>query len=911
MTTGVFYLQSYYSILNSMNSLESLIKKAKENLYEFVALSDDENLFAMINFLELCNKYEIKPIIGIKIKLNLSEILLKEKNIGILIYAMNDLGINNLIKISNIVRTSNNKIIDLNELKFFQEGLFFVLSNIDFVLSNLLEFKYIKKIFYKLNEKLNTFFFGLSLQSQWLKFLSNNYFLPLIKELNIKIIPTHKTNFLEKNEELCYELLLNLSSEYNILSKNNFLEDEELIQISNPTNLENWCYQFLTKKQIEEYYNEYLINEEYCYLFLNLKKFINSIKYLKIFPSEFFLPKFENYNKQESIQKLRTISYDFLLDRKKKNNFNFQKYIQRVEKELTIIEEIGYQDYFLIVYDLVFYAKKNNVLIGPGRGSSSSSLVCFCLGITEIDPVEYNLLFERFLNTQRKKMPDIDLDFPDNKIKFILDYILEKYGEKFIANIITFNTFTTKSFVRNFNYLKGKINLNFLKKIKNNINQISNLFVGIPHFTGTHPAGIVISDKNLLENCPIQKNPIINSSFLYQTQLDAKQLSKIGLLKIDLLTLRSLNLIDKILNKINYNKKEVFWNKIPLFDEETYKILKNSDTDYIFQLESFSAKNVLNKIKPQKFEDLIAVLALNRPGPINSLNEYCLNKKIKKNFFIHPSIDFLLKETYGIILYQEQIMQIAIVYAGYSLGESEIFMKKISDLDNFHVIENVLKKEFIHKSALKGHSIELSCKIYDFICKFSNYSFNKSHSSAYSLISFRMAYLKSNYFMIFIIVILNEYIKDIQETQKILIQLKYKEKTILFPNILESDHEYKIYEDKILLPLTLIKDLSDELCSLIVKERKKEKFKNFYDFKFRCKKFLDNKLLRNLIFSGALDIFGLNKRTLIEDSNLSFLDHEKNLSFFKKNIIYEEYEFEYLKQESFKVFGLHLYNIIY
>ncbi|MBP3059459.1 PHP domain-containing protein [Texas Phoenix palm phytoplasma] len=908
--TGVFYLQSYYSILNSMNSLESLVKKAKDNLYDFVALSDNENLYGMINFLELCNKYKIKPILGIKIKINLSEILSQDKNIGILIYAMNDIGLNNLIQISNIIRTSNNKIIDLKTLKSFQEGLFFVLSNIDFVLSNILDFKFINKIFYKLQKELNNFFFGLSLQSRWLKFLSNNYFLPLIKELNIQIVPTHKTNFLEKDEELCYELLIHLSNDYDNLSKNNFLEDEELKQISNPTNLENWCYQFLNKKQIEEYYNEYFSNQEYCYLFLDLKKFLNSVKYLKIFPSKFFLPKFRNYNKKKAIQKLKEISYDFLLEKRKNNNFDFELYKDRIDKELKIIEEIEYQDYFLIVYDLVSYSKKNSVLIGPGRGSSSSSLVCFCLGITEIDPLEHNLLFERFLNNQRKKMPDIDLDFPDNKIKFILNYILKKYGENFIANIVTFNTFTIKSFVRNLNYFKGKINLNFLKKIKNNINKISNRFVGIPHFTGTHPAGIVISDKNLFEYCPIQKNPIINSSFLYQTQFDVKQLSKIGLLKIDLLTLKSLNLIDKILNKINNNKQNVFWNQISLFDEETYKILKNSDTDYIFQLESFSAKKVLQKIKPQNFKELIAVLALNRPGPINYLNEYCFNKELKKQKFIHSSIDFILEETYGIILYQEQIMQIAIFFAGYSLGESEIFMKKISDYDNLNLVKKSLKKEFIRKSMLNNHSYELSYKIYDFICKFSNYTFNKSHSSSYSLISYRMAYLKSNYFNIFIIVILNDYIKDIQETKKILIQLKYKRKFILLPNILESEHEYKFYEGKILLPLTLIKNLSEEICSLIVQERKKKKFQNFYDFKFRCKKFLDNELLRNLIFSGSLDVFGLNKKTLIEDSDLSFLEHEENLSIYKKNIIYEEYDLKYLKQESFKVFGLDLFNII-
>ncbi|KXT29276.1 DNA polymerase III, alpha subunit [Candidatus Phytoplasma oryzae] len=880
---GVFYLQTYYSIMSSTYSIESLIKKAIKNNYDFVALSEEENLYSMVDFLELCNKYKIKPIMGIKIYLYL-DFLSSSQKIGFLVYSFDDIGLQNLIKISNFIKIKRNHIT-LKELLFFQEGNFFILSNIEFVFINLLDTEIIKKILFKLKSEIKYFFLGISLQSNFLEMFANIFF-SLAEKLNLQVVAVHKTHFLEEEEKDIYELLLKLSNK-KINKKFNF--------------------QFLEKEKIIKDYQVYF--NDYKHLFLDLKKFMENIQYQTIFNNIIYsLPSLKLFDIYEnSYQCLRKIVFDNLFKKISQKSINFALYLERLEKELNIIKKISYEKYFLIVYDLISYAKKKKILLGPGRGSSSSSLVCFLLGITEVDPLLYNLIFERFLNLYRNKMPDIDLDFPDNKLNIILKYIVKKYGINHVANIITFSTLTVKSILNNITYMNYKISNNEIKKL--------NKLEGIPKFIGTHPAGIIISKNNLLKFLPIQKNIQINSPFLYQTQLDAKQLAKMGFNKIDLLSLKSLTFIEKILQKIS-KKFRISWNQIPLDDLDTFSTLQKGDTEYIFQLESPNAQNILKKVCPKKIEDLVDVLALNRPGPFFFLNNYLKYKDRKSTKIIDESIDFIIKKTNGIILYQEQIMEIAFYFAGYNLSESENFMNSITrnklKKDNNDFIQ--IKENFLHKSQKKGNSLYLSNKIYNYIIQFSNYTFNKSHSVAYSLISYRMTYLKTHYFLFFFAVLLDEYVKNSLITFQIIKKIK-KKKNIIFvkPSVFESTSEYQILDDnKVLLPLTLIKDLSFQICELIIKEREKRKFYDFYDFLTRCKYFLNNSLLRNLIFAGSLDFFGLKRKTLFQNSNLDFLEHEKYLTPFKKKIEKEtEYSLEYLKKENIKIFGFFLNELIF
>jgi DNA polymerase-3 subunit alpha len=889
---GVYYLQTFYSIMQSIHSVEDLIKKAKENKYNFVALSETENLYSMIKFINLCKKNEIKPIIGIKIYISLDFFLLNKK-IGILIYALNDIGINNLIKISNLLKTQHRQI-NLEKIIQFQEGLFFILSNIDLFFSDILKPEIIQNILNKLKNSFKYFFLGLSLQSDYLEMFAN-VFLWISEKLNIKIVPTHKTNYLEKEDKEAYQLLLKLSN-----------NKEELLKQKK----HNFSFQFLNQHQFEKNYKIYFDN--YQKNFLNSESFISKIKYENFLNYHYELPDLKKYFIIEKpFQYLKKITFDCFLKKIPNQNKNFSIYEKRLKKELKIIKKMSYEKYFLIVHDLVNYAKTKNILIGPGRGSSSSSLVCFFLGITEIDPIIYNLIFERFLNHQRNKMPDIDLDFPDDKIEIMWKYIIEKYGEKHVANILTFNTLTYKSILKEINLIKNKNNNNFSKDT-----QITDIFKnikkleGIPKFIGTHPAGIILSKKNLLECIPIQKNPQANCPFLYQTQLDIKQLDKIGLNKIDLLSLKSLTFIEKILIRIK-ERFEISWHNIELNNLDTFINLQKGKTEYIFQLESDNAKNILKKIKPKKFQDLVDVLALNRPGPISFINNYCEYKKNKKTKIIDDSIDFILIKTNGIILYQEQIMEIAFHFAGYNIGETETFMKSITSKN---VSENELqniKKNFLQKSQKKGRCLFLSNKIYNYIKKFSRYTFNKSHSVSYAMISYRMSYLKTNYFVFFFLVVLDENIKNSLITYNIMKKIKNKKIIFIKPNILESNEKYKFFENKILIPLTIIRNLNEDICSKIIKEREKKKFINFYDFKKRCKNILTNELLRDLIFVGVLDQFGFKKKTLCQSCNLDLLEHEKYLlSFQKKNQQQEEeYSSKYIQEQIIKAIGFNLNNI--
>ncbi|MGA0448044.1 MAG: DNA polymerase III subunit alpha [Candidatus Phytoplasma pyri] len=906
---GYFYCQSYYNLLKSLNSLEDIVKTAIKNQYDFVSLSDDENLYGMIEFLELCYKYKIKPVVGIKINLNLNkenEFLENNKKIEILVYAQNDIGINNLIKLSNIIKAQKKEIY-LKNLEELQEGLFIIISILDkfffekvnnYFLSPTDKNKEKIEIFLlNFKKKIKNFYIGISLQanintdmieygindlsiiSPDLEQIEDNiiYF---ANKLKIKILPTHKTNYLEQKDNIVYQQLIKLNP-------NN----------KNEKNDQTLNFSFLTK---EEFILKY---DKYPDLISNLQELVNKINYSNnIFYNRFNLPKI---NKDISIDASKILKQktwkNFKKKIKSKENKIYSEYEKRLNYELKIISEMKYEDYFLIVADIVSYAKKNNILVGPGRGSSVSSLVCFCLDITEIDPLKYDLIFERFLNPQRTKMPDIDLDFPDNQRENVINYVKKKYKNNNIANLITFLHFPINFLIDKIaNNLYGYTNTDTLKKkiLKKKldktdyrgkeIERIANIIVKIPKSTGTHISGIILSQENLLKTLPIQLNPN-NTQNIYQTQFEDKNLQKIGLFKIDFLGIKALTLMQEILEKI----KNLEIKNIPLDDIKTYNLLKEQKTISIFQLESITAKNVLKKIQPCKFSDLIDVLGFNRPGTINFINEYVKNKKKNiKKVFLHPLINEILKPTYGVIIYQEQIMQIIIKFANYDLIEADNFRNAISKKDQNFLIKE--KKTFIKKSIENGNSIEDTNKIYNHIYNFANYGFNKSHSVAYALITYRMSYLKANYKKEFNLVLLNQFAKnnDWETTNNFIKEIKTEFKFIK-PNILNSSNQYNVLSsDKLIIPLISIKGVDDNFYQNLIKEKQKKVFENYENFKQRLKISLslnkNENLLDNLIFSGALDIFGLNRRTLYEYKNINSKYPKEYKEFSNLKLISEE-----------------------
>ncbi len=609
-----------------------------------------------------------------------------------------------------------------------------------------------------------------------------------------------------------------------------------------------------------------------------------------------------------------------------------KKYMIRLKNELNTIKEMGFCNYFLIVADYINYAKKNGILVGPGRGSAAGSLVSYLLNITTIDPIKYNLLFERFLNKERITMPDIDVDFEDIKRDDVIKYCIEKYGEKKVAPIITFGTLGPRqavkdvgrvldieskkleilskmldpriSLLENYNQKKVKefveINLDLKKVYK-----IALKIEGLKRHTSIHAAGIVMSKHNLDEIIPLDKS---HTDF-YITGYDMTYLEEIGLLKMDFLGLKNLNLINNILKEI----KDLDFDSIKEDDKNALNIFKTANTIGIFQFESEGMINFLKKFRPETFNDIVAALALFRPGPMQNIDSYIKRKQGKEKInYIHSSLEPILKPTYGIIIYQEQIMQIASVMAGYTLSEADLLRRAMSKKK-----ENILLKEkdkFINQSVKKGYAKTTAEEVYNLILRFANYGFNKSHSVAYAMISYRMAYLKAYYPKIFMKNLLSSAINSDKKTKEYMYECKLNNINIDLPDINKSEDNYIILGNNIVFPLTNIKNIGISAVKNILEERNKQKFKDIFDFIRRCYgKAVTKKVIENLILAGAFNNLGYNRKTLIENLEV-IINYGEIGEYLDEEIFKPELEIkkEYTKQEimnfELEIFGFYLSN---
>lgn len=586
-----------------------------------------------------------------------------------------------------------------------------------------------------------------------------------------------------------------------------------------------------------------------------------------------YIPKFNNSdNNYEYLKKLCILGLNKRFNGKVSN-----KYKERILYELDVINKMGFVDYFLIVYDYVLYAKKNDIFVGPGRGSAAGSLVSYSLGITNIDPIKYDLLFERFLNINRKKMPDIDIDFESDKRINMIEYVKNKYGFDKVAVGLTFNNYKAKLILRDLAKLL-KVDSNVFDKFIKNINsslslkenyqnekvkkyiemysELKNLYdisyhlEGLKKNTSTHAAGVIISSEKLGKIIPIS-----NEDGTLKTGIEMPYLEKMGLLKMDFLALEKLNIISKVSKKIkNFNI-----NNIPLDDKKTLKIFYDADTDDIFQFESSYAKSVLDKLKITSFNELTVSLALVRPGANKQIDEYLKNKKEGIN--LAGDLTDILGSTYGTIIYQEQVMKIFEKVGGYSLFEADDIRVAISKKKED--IINAQHDKFVSGGIKNGYSKEFVEKLFNKIKEFGGYGFNKSHSVAYALVSYQMAYLKANYPKEFMFYLL-ENNKDISKCEKILSSLKNSGYKLLKPNINYSIDKYAEKNGYILLPLNIIRGLTDDIISKIIRVRENG-FDDIFDFFVKTNSFLNNETYLILIKSGALDIFKINKQTMIKN----------------------------------------------
>ncbi|MFI3308047.1 MAG: DNA polymerase III subunit alpha, partial [Mycoplasmatota bacterium] len=636
---------------------------------------------------------------------------------------------------------------------------------------------------------------------------------------------------------------------------------------------------------------------------------------------EDLLPRYEtndsfSYLKEECIKGLKKIF----------GNSVSSVYQNRLKYELDVIKKLNFCDYFLIVQDYVRYAKENDILVGPGRGSAAGSLVSYLLNITTIDPIKYDLLFERFLNEERVTMPDIDIDFEYNKREDVVNYCIKKYTEKKVAPIITFGTLAPKQAIRDVGRvmnikletidlicknidskisLKENLKNEFLKSLLDDelkiMYKIACKFEGLKRHTSIHAAGIVMSVKNLDEVIPLDK-----SHEFYTTGYSMEHLEELGLLKMDFLGLKNLSLINECLKDINIDFDDILLN-----DKKTFNIFKESLTIGIFQFESDGMMNFLKKFKPDTFADITAAIALFRPGPMDNIDTYIKRSRgLEKVDYIHPDLESILKPTYGIIVYQEQIMQISSVIAGYSYSQADILRRAMSKKKEDVMLS--LKEEFINKAVDKGYTYELANKVFDLILKFCNYGFNKAHAVSYAMIAYKMAYIKAHYPNIFLKNLLTMNIGNSSKTKEYIYEAKILGANILSPDINNSSSTFKIKNNSIYYPLTNIKNVGINAAVLIEEELKKGEFENIFDFAKRCYgKAVNKKTIESLIYASCFKDY--NKKTLINNLDKIINYSEIGDLIDSKMLIPElSLEQEYSKLELMKfeldIFGFYLTN---
>ena len=602
-------------------------------------------------------------------------------------------------------------------------------------------------------------------------------------------------------------------------------------------------------------------------------------------------------------------------------------YKKRLMYELSVIKKMNFVDYFLIVYDYVKYSKKNNIYVGPGRGSAAGSLVTYTLGITNIDPLKYNLLFERFLNPERVTMPDIDIDFDASKRGDVIEYVKKRYGNLNVMPIMTYGTLASKQVLLSVskilnvdislisNLIDAKKSLrdnltNEVVKILNSHKDIKEVYYdalkleGLKKHISTHAAGIIICRERLDEVIPI-----IKSGDSYLTGFTMNYLEDLGLLKMDFLAIKNLTTMANILNEIG----NVNINEIPLDDEEVLKRFSFGNTTGIFQFEVEGMKNFLRKLKPSSFNDLVVAVALYRPGPMENIDTFIKRKEGKlKVDYIVPSLEPVLKETYGIIVYQEQIMQIFMIIASYTTAEADIIRRAISKKKESVIKEE--KEKFIIRAKKNGYEETDATRIYDYIMKFANYGFNKSHSVAYALVAYQMMYLKVRYPLYFYNYLLNINKGSSIKTKEYIDEAKMVNIKIIKPDVNISRNDYYINEG-IVMPLSFIKNVGEAISNEIVLARGSVPFKDFFDFAARIyNKGINEKTIENLIMAGAFDSFGETRATLVDNIKPAILYAElisgldESLVNKPELIKKEEYPSNVLMQKELDLYGFYISN---
>lgn len=835
---------SGYSFLQSGLTIEKIAKSVVDNKYDGAGLADSNFLYSVPSFIETLLKNKKKTIIGLEIY---------HENNYLIVYAYNENGYRNLIQYSKLL--SQDKF-DFSYIEEHHSGIIGVLETKygkfkeEFSFRN--EFtSYIAKI----SEYVDSFYLGLEINDQ-----NDNEFASKVRDYadnyGYETIAFPRIRYQKKEDAIILKIL-------EAIDKGEKITEKE----------ENGEQYFKTIEQYSRYYSKDELDR--TMIVINSSTFDFNQKRGEII----------KYPVDDSILTLKKEVAQALKDK----GIYDDAHIQRAKYELEVIISMGYADYFLIVSDYVKYAKTHDILVGPGRGSAAGSLISYCLDITEVDPLKYDLQFERFLNKARKSMPDIDVDFMDISRDEIVNYVREKYGVDHVANIATFQTIQAKQALRDIGRIydiptrhidllsKSITDKVSLREAYKNIPTFRQLvdsdryfleivsmaskIEGLPRQAGLHAAGVLLNNEPLDKVLPVT----IDYEGHYTSQYEKDYLEAQGFLKMDFLALRNLTVIDNCIKLINnkYNKSISFYN-ISHEDEKIFEIIRNGQTSGVFQLESSGMKNAIKIIKPDCFEDVVTLLAIFRPGPMDNIKDYADRKAGKiKPAYLSNDIKQVLAPTYGVLIYQEQINKIATVMAGFSPEKADLFRRAVSHKEK-SVLESS-RNDFVKGAISKGYYQKQALEMFDHILKFANYGFNRSHAVVYAIIACRMAYLKYYYPLEFYAAVLN--ISGGGTDSKFsdyVYELKQRGLKVKLPSINESNKEFVVADDGLLYPLSMIKGINVDVVNKIIDERKVNgEFKDFFDFVSRAYyQGLSEVVITKLINSGALDVFKQTRAVL-------------------------------------------------
>ena len=943
-----FKVHTQYSICEGAIKIDDLVEYCKSNKIKSLGLADSYNLCGALEFSEKISKVGTHPIVGTQLNLNIFNTIGK-----VSLFATSERGYKNLTKLSSTSYLKSNPTTDpscsLQDLLDNNEGLILLTGNYrnlfgKFFYKNKL--KNIEQILKSIKDRFNDrVYIEIQRHNELQEKNFENYFLNISKTLQIPLIATQEIFYLNEEMYEAHDALI-------CIGEKSFVDDKNRFRYNNH-------HYFKRQEELESLYSdipEALENNYKFHLRFNFKP----KKSKPILPS---IASKESGSPEQELSKLAYMGLENRLEKfifkknKTKSKQDIKKiYEDRLLHEINIINSMDYASYFLIVSDYIKWAKKNSIPVGPGRGSGAGSLVAYSLDITDLDPIEFDLIFERFLNPDRISMPDFDIDFCEEKRDQVFEYLKTKYKNG-VAHIITFGKLKARMVLRDVGRVLGlsyghvdrickmvpfdpsrPLSLQesidreprFKQEVKNNnkvkkLLELSLKLEGLNRNMATHAAGVVIAGDKLAEQFPLYIDHNSNLT-LPSTQYDMYSSENAGLVKFDLLGLKTLTVIDNTIKRLRKRNIDLDISKIDYNDDKVFSMLSTGETTGLFQLESAGMREAIKQMKPNKFDDIIALVALYRPGPMSNIPIYndCKNG-IKEPDYIHPTLKEILTPTYGIIIYQEQVMQIAQTLAGFTAGEADILRramgkKKKAELDK-------QKERFINGALKKGITKDVASFVFTKIEPFAQYGFNKSHAAAYALIAYQTAYLKTYHKEDFIAATMSTELTNTSKLREFVEELKKLNIEIIKPSINKCFSDFKAIKGKLYYGLGAIKNVGYEAISNIVNEREKNgKYKSFNDFINRVDAKDVNKLqLEGLTKSGVFDEFDKDRNKIlssvpkiiqkIKNINDDKENHQSNL-FSEQENEKEEFDFETaspwsqkeLLSHEFKSIGFYLTN---